>query len=183
MRIISGKHRGRKLLTLDGNDITRPTSDRVKEALFNILGNKIVDANILDMFAGSGALGLESLSRGAKQCVFIDSSEQAISVIKKNIALCKEENVSRVIKQDYQQALKSINNIKFDVVFIDPPYLNDIETTALTAVSGLINKDAVVIVETDKTDDIPDRVLDLVKYDSRKYGRTIISFYEIDDVK
>ena len=166
MRIISGKHRGRKLVTLEGMDVTRPTSDRVKEALFNILNNKILDANVLDMFAGSGALGLEAISRGAKQCVFIDSSSKAVNVIKKNIALCKEEAISQVINLDFKLALEKVKNIKFDVVFIDPPYLKDIEVSALTFVSELLNEDAIVIVETDETDDIPEKVLDLVKYSS-----------------
>ena len=183
MRIISGKHRGKKLVTLEGMNVTRPTSDRVKESLFNILGNRIIDANILDMFAGSGALGLEAISRGAKQCVFIDSSIQAINIIKKNIALCKEENVSRVINSDYKLALEKINNIKFDIVFIDPPYLKDIEVSALICVSKLLDRNGIVIVETDEKDDIPDEVENLLKYDSRKYGRTIISFYKIDDAK
>lgn len=181
MRIISGKHRGKKLVTLEGMDVTRPTSDRVKEALFNILGNIVVDANVLDMFAGSGALGLEAISRGAKQCVFIDSSMQAINVIKKNITSCKEESVSRVINTDYKLALEKVDNIKFDLVFIDPPYLKDIEVSALTCVSKLLSKNGIVIVEMDEKDDIPEKVLNLVKYDSRKYGRTIISFFKNDD--
>lgn len=177
MRIISGKHRGRKLVTLEGLDVTRPTSDRVKEALFNIIGNRVIDANVLDMFAGSGALGLEAISRGAKQCVFIDSSKNAINVIKNNIALCKEEQAAQVINLDYKLALDKVKNIKFDLVFIDPPYLKDIEESALLGVSNLLNKDAIVIVETDQTDDLPETVSNLVKYDARKYGRTIISFY------
>lgn len=179
MRIISGKHRGRKLVTLEGMDVTRPTSDRVKEALFNILNNKMTEANILDMFAGSGALGLEAISRGAKQCVFIDISDKAINVIKKNISLCKEENVVRVINSDYKIALEKLKNIKFDVVFIDPPYLKNMEVSALTYVNDLLNEDAVVVVETDETDDIPEEVLNLEKYDARKYGRTIISFFRL----
>jgi len=177
MRIISGKHRGKKLLTLEGMDVTRPTSDRVKEALFSILGNTIIDATILDMFAGSGALGLESISRGAKECVFIDSSAQAINVIKKNIALCKEENVSLVMNLDYRLALEKIKNKKFDIAFIDPPYLKDIEISALNLVSEVLSDEGIVIVETDQKDDIPEEVSNLVKYDERKYGRTIISFY------
>ncbi|MBQ7667907.1 MAG: 16S rRNA (guanine(966)-N(2))-methyltransferase RsmD [Clostridia bacterium] len=178
MRIISGKHRGRKLLTLDGFDITRPTADRVKESLFNILSTKVIDAVVLDMFAGSGALGLESLSRGAKECVFIDSDKKAADIVKKNISLCGEEDKSQVINLDYKVALKKLENKKFDLVFIDPPYSKDIETIALGMLNDKLSEDAIVVVEIDEKDDVQDKVGNLVKCDSRKYGRTIISFFK-----
>ena len=95
MRIISGKNRGRQLKTLEGMN-TRPTSDRVKESLFNIIYSKILDAKVLDLFAGSGALGLESISRGAKLCVFVDNSREAIAVIKKNIELCNAKEKAEI---------------------------------------------------------------------------------------
>lgn len=175
MRIISGQFKGRKLKTLDGMN-TRPTADRVKESLFNILGSRVYDANVLDLFAGSGSLGLEALSRGAVNCVFVDSSKAAISIVEENIKLCRQEKNSRLINKDYMEALKLINE-KFDIIFVDPPYSKGIELVVLDKAKNILAENGVMIVETDQTDIPPDEIDRLVKYDSRKYGRTIISFY------
>lgn len=176
MRIISGQSRGRKLKTLEGMN-TRPTADRVKESLFNIIGNNIVDSKVLDLFAGSGALGLEALSRGASECVFVDSSKDAINIIKENIKLCRQEVNSRVINDDYMLALKLVSNKKFDFIFVDPPYSKGIEIKVLENVENILADEGIVIVETDQADILPDEVNNLIKYDARKYGRTIISFF------
>jgi len=176
MRIISGQFRGRKLKTLEGMN-TRPTADRVKESLFNILNTKVYDANVLDLFAGSGALGLEALSRGAASCVFVDSSKEAIDIVKENVDLCKVQENSKIINKDYLEVLKNINN-KFDIIFVDPPYSKGIEIVVLENVKDILTEDGMVIIETDHTDIPPDEINGLIKYDSRKYGRTIISFYE-----
>lgn len=175
MRIISGQFKGRKLKTLDGMN-TRPTADRVKESLFNILGSRVYDANVLDLFAGSGSLGLEALSRGAVNCVFVDSSKAAINIVEENIKLCRQEKNSRLINKDYMEALKLINE-KFDIIFVDPPYSKGIELVVLDKAKNILAENGVMIVETDQTDIPPDEIDRLVKYDSRKYGRTIISFY------
>ncbi|MBE5813380.1 MAG: 16S rRNA (guanine(966)-N(2))-methyltransferase RsmD [Clostridiales bacterium] len=176
MRIISGQFRGRKLKTLEGMN-TRPTADRVKESLFNILNTKVYDANVLDLFAGSGALGLEALSRGAASCVFVDSSKEAIDIVKENVDLCKVQENSKIINKDYLEVLKNINN-KFDIIFVDPPYSKGIEIVVLENVKDILTEDGMVIIETDHTDIPPEEINGLIKYDSRKYGRTIISFYE-----
>jgi len=175
MRIISGQFRGRKLKTLEGMN-TRPTADRVKESLFNILNTKVYDANVLDLFAGSGALGLEALSRGAASCVFVDSSKEAIDIVKENVDLCKVQENSKIINKDYLEVLKNINN-KFDIIFVDPPYSKGIEIVVLENVKDILTEDGMVIIETDHTDIPPEEINGLIKYDSRKYGRTIISFY------
>jgi len=179
MRIISGQFRGRKLKTLEGMN-TRPTADRVKESLFNILNSKVYDSKVLDLFAGSGALGLEALSRGAESCVFVDSSKEAINIIKENIKLCKIEEKSKVINKDYLEVLKSTNE-KFDIIFVDPPYSKGIEIRVLENVKNILSDKGIVIIETDQTDITPEEINGLVKYDSRKYGRTIISFYTHDE--
>jgi len=175
MRIISGQFKGRKLKTLEGMN-TRPTADRVKEALFNILGNKTYDAKILDLFAGSGALGLEALSRGASYCTFVDSSKDAISIIKENIKLCKQEENSKVINKDYVEALRLLKD-KFDIIFVDPPYSKGIELTVLKNIKEILSDDGIIVIETDKSDILDDEINGFLKYDTRKYGRTIISFY------
>lgn len=121
MRVISGSARGTKLVTLEGND-TRPTLDRVKEALFNIIQNEICEANVLDLFSGSGALAIESLSRGAKYAVSTDSSKKAIEIIKLNAKKTHFEDKIEIINKDYKKALEQVQNTKFDIVFLDPPY-------------------------------------------------------------
>ena len=175
MRIISGQFRGRKLKTLEGMN-TRPTADRVKESLFNILSNKIYDSKVLDLFAGSGSLGLEALSRGATFCVFVDSSKEAINIVKENIKLCRQEENSKIINKDYIEALKILND-KFDIIFVDPPYSNGIEVNVLKNIKSIMSENGIAVIETDQTDIPPDEIAGLIKYDSRKYGRTIISFY------
>ena len=125
MRIISGKARGTKLYTLDGEN-TRPTLDRVKEPLFNILNFKLNDSVVLDLFAGSGALGLESISRGARKAVFGECNPSAVRIIQKNIEKTKFEDKSFIIRGEFEKVLKTLNDtdIKFDIVFLDPPYNN-----------------------------------------------------------
>ncbi len=121
MRVISGIARGTKLETLEGND-TRPTLDRVKEALFNIIQNEIYDAKVLDLFSGSGALAIESISRGAQYAVSSDSSKKAIEIIKQNVKKTHFEDKIKIINKDYKKTLEEISKLRFDIIFLDPPY-------------------------------------------------------------
>lgn len=121
MRIIGGKFRSRKLVTLEGLK-TRPTLDGTKEAIFNSLGNYIPDFVVLDVFGGSGALSLESISRGAKHAYIIDNNVEAIKIIKTNIATLKVENQVTIFQGSYDQMLKKLTNKKFDLIFLDPPF-------------------------------------------------------------
>ncbi len=132
MRVISGIARGTKLDTLEGIS-TRPTLDRVKEALFNIIQNEIYDAKVLDLFSGSGALAIESISRGAKYAVSTDSSKKAIEIIKQNVKKTHFENKIKIINKDYKKALEEISEEKFNIIFLDPPYNTDfgIESTKI----------------------------------------------------
>lgn len=175
MRIISGKCRGLNLETLAG-DATRPTLDRVKESVFNILGN-IYDTYILDLFAGSGALGLEALSRGASFCDFVDLSKAAISVIKKNVEKCHMNDIATIHQCDFEAAIKKFPNNRFDLVFLDPPYGKDMGILAIRKLSSVVKDTGVVILETDTTDAVPDIIDCFEKYDTRKYGRVVISFF------
>ena len=124
MRIISGISRGTKLFTLEGEN-TRPTLDRVKEPLFSIIQTHIKDAVVLDLFAGSGALGLEALSRGSKRAVLCDKSYEAVNIIKKNIEKTHMEEKAEVLCMDYKKCISTAKD-KFDIIFIDPPYKLDI---------------------------------------------------------
>ena len=130
MRIISGMARGTRLETLDGIN-TRPTLDRVKEALFSIIQNEIWNAKVLDLFSGSGALALESLSRGASTAFLCDNSKKAVEIIKQNVKKTHFENQVKIFCKDYKKCLEEIKNEKFDIVFLDPPYETDYGVNAI----------------------------------------------------
>lgn len=175
MRIISGTARGTKLYTLEGSN-TRPTLDRVKEPLFSILQTRIKNSTVLDLFSGSGALALESLSRGAKKAILCDCSPKAIEVIKKNIAKTHLEEKTQLICKDYKKCLNNIEE-KLDLIFIDPPYEANIAIKALEIImdKDLLAEDGLVILETDDEK----RELEQIKklknninvLDLRTYGR------------
>lgn len=181
MRIIGGQRRGTKLNTLEGIE-TRPTLDRVKEALFSKINFDLPDSVVLDLFSGSGAIGLESLSRGAKKAYLCDSSFKAIKIIEKNIEKTKFEKETVLIAKDYINALEKfkLENIKFDIIFLDPPYKTDynIKAVELILKYHLLNKDGIIIIETDIQEEILDGLesLNLDIYDIKKYGRVTLIF-------
>ncbi len=179
MRIISGKHRGTKLYTLDGAN-TRPTLDRVKEPLFSIINFYIKDSTVLDLFSGSGALGLESLSRGAKKVFLCDKSRDAIKIIEKNVEKLKENENVEIINKDYLESLESLKE-KFDIIFLDPPYDTDFAELACKRIIelDLLNNNGIIIIETDKKENVVQNInkLNLIKiFDERKYGRVNLIF-------
>jgi len=159
-RIIGGKFRGKKLVGMS-NEKTRPTKDKVREAIFNIIGNKIRDATALDVFAGSGAMGIEAISRGAKHVTFNDIDSEAIKVIKQNLSAIKVENVL-VFQKDYY-ALLSILPDKYDIVFLDPPYDMDIIAQGFLP---LLNAGGIIIYERETRE--------VEEGDVRIYGNTTI---------
>ena len=161
MRIISGSARGTKLYTLEGT-ATRPTLDRVKEPLFSIIQWNIKDSVILDSFAGSGALALEALSRGAKKAILWDKSYEAIEIIKKNIEKTHLEDKTKILCMDYKKCLASVNG-KFDLIFIDPPYKYDIAVNAVEII--LENKTKVLCMDYKKCLDNIEEKLDLIFID------------------
>ena len=185
MRIISGTAKGTKLYTLDGIN-TRPTLDRVKEPLFSILNFRLEDSVVLDLFAGSGALGLEALSRGARKAIFCEKYLNAAKVIQKNIEKTKYEEKSLLIRNDFEKALKQIesNNLKIDIVFLDPPYKTDYAYRAIDIIikDNLLNKDGIIIVETDEITRIQNELsnLNIEAYDVRKYGRVYLLFIKLE---
>lgn len=178
MRIISGKYRGMNLARFKGSDI-RPTADRVKESLFNILSDKVAGAKVLDLFCGSGNLGIECLSRGAAHVSFNDISKDSISVLKKNLARLKDENYT-VTALDYRQCLAS--GQKYDLIFIDPPYASEAGIFALEIIanSGLLLNNAIAVFERDKP--FTQKINGLTAYDERRYGKTYITFFKADGV-
>ena len=138
MRVISGTARGKKLVSLEGLN-TRPTLDRVKEALFNIIQFNIADKNVLDLFAGSGAIGIEAISRGAKSATFCDNSIDAIKIIQTNIKNTRSTDKAIVLHKDYSLALKDLakKGNKFDIIYLDPPYKTDFANKAIEEIIKL----------------------------------------------
>ena len=178
MRIIGGKYRSRVLAEFAGQDV-RPTSDRAKDSLFNILSLKLYGARVLDLFCGSGALGLESLSRGAKEVVFNDFAKDSLAILKKNLATLKipaNGDEAKLSNADYLVCLESVRG-QFDMIFIDPPYRFDYGIKALEKISqkGLLTENGVAVYERDRPFD--GEIEGLEKYDERKYGKTYITFF------
>lgn len=180
MRVISGSARGLKLKSPKGMDV-RPTTDRVKESLFNIINNYILESFVLDLFSGTGSLGIETLSRGAERCTFVDSSKDSIEIIKENLKNTRFIDKGEVIFSDVINAINkfSVRRDKFDIVFMDPPYLKNLIIPTLKEISkrGILEEDGIIIVEHDIKDVIPDNVDKLYKYREKKYGNTILSFF------
>jgi 16S rRNA (guanine(966)-N(2))-methyltransferase RsmD len=145
LRVSTGTARGRKLITLEGTEV-RPTTDKVKEAIFSIIQFEIPGAVCLDLFAGSGQLGIEALSRGANHCFFVDRSSAAKAVVDKNIAACGFENTATVKRGDALPFLQTTAS-KFDIVFLDPPYHTDLLNKCLSVLSEKMNPRGIVIAE------------------------------------
>ncbi len=151
MRVIAGKARRMTLRTCEGKDI-RPTTDRIKETLFNILQGDIYDSAFLDLFAGSGAIGIEALSRGAKEAVFVDNSKKALECIEDNLKHTKLYDDATILPMDVSHAIQNLSRRGryFDIVFMDPPYDRDMECPTLESLagSGIIDEDSIIIIET-----------------------------------
>ena len=179
LRIISGKAKGTKLNTLEGLD-TRPTLDRIKESLFNILQDKIYDSKVLDLFAGSGALGLEMLSRGAKEAILCDSSYKAIQIIKDNVNRTHFGKQVEIISKDYKKALNMLKDEKFDIIFLDPPYKTKFDIQALEIIieNNILTQEGIIIIETDHKQERYEMLkkMDINVYDLRSYGRVSLFF-------
>lgn len=181
MRITGGKSRGRHLSSLKGRGV-RPTSDKVREAIFNLIGQDITGLKVLDLFAGTGSLGIEALSRGALFSLFIDYGRLSVQVIQKNLRLCEYEDSGVILKKDLRNGLPTGHPLcrqGFDLVFIDPPYGKNLISPVLRDLSdgGILLPTATVVTESYKTDDLPLIVGDLHQTDTRLYGKTRIAIY------
>lgn len=181
MRVISGTARGTKLETIE--DIsTRPTLDRVKESLFNIVSFRIQESRVLDIFAGSGAIGIEFLSRGCKHAVFCDQSVEAAKIINRNLDKTHLKQNAKILNMDYKNCLINLSKTKekFDMIFIDPPYKANLAADAVKQIIELklLEKDGIIIIETDEQnrDTYELGKLNIEIYDNRKYGRVNLIF-------
>lgn len=183
VRVISGSARGLKLNT-PGDDRVRPTTDRVKESMFNIVQDWVYDSQVLDLFAGSGALGIEALSRGASQAVFCDNSLDSIKIIKSNIEKARVVDRSQIVSGDFKRCLRDMEakNQSFDMIFVDPPYYVGLFEEVLDTIRSckILKKDGIVIVEHDAKKPIG-QVEGLEVYKEKKYGITMLTFYCLED--
>ena len=182
MRVISGLRKGHRLKSPKGIDI-RPTEDKVKESIFNILGRIDEDSTILDLFGGSGSIGIEFLSRGAKECFFVDISSNSISCIKDNLLHTKLNASATVIKSDSLKTIMDLHskNLKFDYIYLDPPFRhNQLLFQVLSTLNEypILNIDGILIIEHESELIMEDCMLSFDKIDERRYGSKTISFFK-----
>ncbi|MEW8959680.1 MAG: 16S rRNA (guanine(966)-N(2))-methyltransferase RsmD [Moorella sp. (in: firmicutes)] len=178
LRIIAGQARGQRLRTPKGSG-TRPTSERVREALFNILGPRVIEALFLDLFAGSGAVGLEALSRGAKEAFFIEHDRRALSCLKANLQATGFNDRAHILAMDVRRALAELRrrDLVFDLIFVDPPYRMGWGNIILPAIVPLVLPAGLVIMETAAVEAVPENA-DMKLTCRRVYGDTALNFYQ-----
>lgn len=184
MRIITGSAKGRVILAPEGLD-TRPTSDRVKEALFNIISKKIHASNVLDLFAGTGNLGLEAISRGAKRCTFTEKNNNTYRILEKNVSNLGFAGSCELYKMDAIELLTNLGkqNKKYDIIFLDPPYSMGLVEKSIELINKhmLLAEKGIIISEHDETERVQEKVEALVNYRTERYGRTKIYFWHREE--
>lgn len=185
MRITGGQAKGRRLAPIRGTSI-RPTSDKVREAIFDLIGHDLTDVNALDLFAGTGSLGIEAISRGASWALFVDNSPRSIDLIGRNLRLCGYENAGSLLKRDLSRDIswKTVfKGKRLDLVFMDPPYGRDLIPPLLERIShsGILAFPSVVVAESARADRLPEAVDRLEMADSRMYGDTRVSIYHCEE--
>ena len=176
MRIISGSAKGRRLTSLPGLDV-RPTSDKVKEAVFSAIQFDIEGRRFLDLFAGSGQMGLEALSRGAASAVFVDSSQESLKVLKENVAACKFEDRSKIVRSDALSYL-TMTNETFDIAFLDPPYKAGLLDKSLILLSEKMSNYGIIICEHPSEVSLPDEVAQFKVFKKYRYGKINVTTYK-----
>lgn len=179
MRVISGNLKGRRLFSLKGQTL-RPTSDRVKEAIFDILQDQIRGRKVLDLFAGTGALGIEALSRGAKSSVFVEESTRSLSALRRNIEECRLKERAEVLGREARAAIKILEarGDSFELIFLDPPYGKGLARRALEALgkSSIVASGTLVVAEHSLSEEL-DFIPSWQRVDRRRYGSTQVSFF------
>ena len=175
MRVITGEARGRKLVTLEGEDV-RPTTDRVKEGMFNIIQFDLEGANVIDLFAGSGQLGIEALSRGAKHCTFIDSANRSVEVVKQNLKTVGFEKRASVFCGDAKMYI-GLSKAKFDIALLDPPYNKNIIDAVLPSVAEKMTDYGVIICESALDEKLPETAGEFSIHREYRYGKIKLTAY------
>ena len=182
MRITGGQIRGRRLASPKGMDI-RPTADKVREAIFSLIGQDLTGYEVLDLFAGTGSLGIEALSRGASRALFIDVNHQALELIKKNLTLCGYESLGAILRWDLRRGLpwkKRVMEEQFNLVFMDPPYGQALILPMLKELikRHVIASPSMVVIESAISDPPPAKLEELNLRDTKRYGETKIDIYD-----
>lgn len=180
MRVITGKARGVQLKTPEGM-LTRPTADRVKEALFSIINFDLPGAAVLDLFGGTGQLGIEALSRGASSAVFVDQREDACRIIRENLRRTKLESQGRVVRCDYLDYLRRSRE-KFDIILLDPPYAEVFLENALKCITeiDILKSDGIIVAERSAEKELPFEFEGFTRSKDYKYGKTLLTIYRKD---
>ncbi len=182
MRISSGEKKGRELKCSKPSPLLRPITDKIKNAIFSILFDRVIDAEILDMFAGTGIFGFEALSRGAKDVTFVDKSYQNIKLIRENAQNLQLDKQIIVVSRDFKEAIEYMEKMKksFSIIFIDPPYNSDFAEQTITHPSFplLIKPESLIIVRVHHKTELPSSCNNLNLTDCRKYGEAKVYFYK-----
>ncbi len=185
MRVVSGECKGRPLKAVPGVS-TRPTTDKVKESIFNIIGPYFSGGQALDLFAGSGGLGIEALSRGMDKAIFVDKEYKAISTVRANLEACRYTNKAEVYKNDAERALKALikREISFDLILLDPPYKKQklVELLSTISENQLLTEDGTIVCEHSDDVELPDEIGDLVRWRHESYGMITISIYSYQNI-
>ena len=183
MRVISGQCKGKRLFSVRGLDL-RPTSDRVREAIFDILQNQIEGRQVLDLFAGTGALGIEALSRGAGRAVFVEENPRSLTVLRKNIEECRVKDRAQVLAREVNTGIKILEakGESFQIIFLDPPYGQGfvLKTLEALAASSIVSPDTLIVAEHAATDPVFP-IPHLERIAARKYGGTLVSFFRMQE--
>lgn len=183
MRVISGEYGSRRLKAVPGNN-TRPTTDKIKEGMFNLLGGYFDGGRVLDLYGGSGALAIEAVSRGMDEAVITEKYRPAIQTIRENVAITKEEEKFTILAGDNRTALKKLKSAKselsFDLVFIDPPYKNQTIETDIQWLEdqGLLTEETLILCESDDQTVLPQNMQDWEKIKEKHYGQTFVRLYQ-----
>lgn len=183
MRVVAGKYGSRPLKAVPGMN-TRPTTDKVKESLFNMLGGRLFSNKVLDFYGGSGALAIEAVSRGAESAVICENNRQAISTIQQNIEITKESELFEILVGDNHNTIASFcqqhPDHRFDLVLLDPPYKNQtiVKDIELFDRFNCLSENCIIMCETDNQTDLPENIAAFVQKKCKKYGQTVIRFYE-----
>lgn len=183
MRITSGYLKNRVILSRIGKE-TRPTLERIKEAIYSIISNKVEDAIFLDLYSGTGNMTFEAISRGAKRAIMIEGDKEALRVIIENVNNLKLEDKCRAYKNDVSRAIEILENKneKFDIIFMDPPYKENLTLKTLKKISNhnLLNEDGIIICEHGKYEKLDNEVGNFIKYDEREYNKKVVTFYKFN---
>ena len=179
MRVITGTARGTRLKTLEGLDV-RPTTDRVKEGMFSAIQFDIPGARVLDLFAGSGQLGIEALSRGARQAVFVDQSKESLAVVRENLKKCGFTDNCEVHQKTAESYLRTARGT-FDLIFLDPPYRMDILTKIIPQLAPFVTPGGKIIAEHENNLRLPEKISNFLLQKDYFYGKIVVSVYELPE--